>query len=686
MNCEEQRDSDEWISGTTGIFVILCILGLLGPPVLAAPTVSSISPSIGPNTSVSITNITGTGFSSPVSVRITNEIFNLTHTAKISNSHLGPSLLQPNQVQVSGNYAYIASYQSNALEIVGISNPAAPTHVASLINNTGGAILYAVNSVFVSGNYAYLTPGGGTSVAGLEIVNITDPATPTHKAFLQNGTGGALMNYPTSVFVSGNYAYVTGRNTNSLEIVNVTNKAAPVHNGVIVNGTGGALLAGAQRVVVSGNYAYVASSGSNALEIVDISDPSNPIHAGSITDGQGGAVIYNPQAVAVQGNYAYVGSGSGTTKNGLEIVNISDPTHPVHAATLPEGQDGAKIHIPNGIFVAGNFAYIANTNDILSVVDVSDPLNPRHEAYISNGIGTAALVYPMSVCVSGHYAYVVSQGSNALEIVDLGSTTWAPKGYSTGINVASSTLIDAGTFDLTPLPEGKYNVVVINSDGTQGVLNQAFTILNAPPASGFTGTPTSGTAPLIVNFTDSSTGPGITSWNWSFGDAAKTWYNTSNPSARNSTFTYTSAGTFRVNLTVTNATGSNTLSRANYITVSPPVTTAPPNSGRQSHSHGTSQDTNDLGYTGPTPTPMGYSPTQQVAAVTPGAHNSDSLPVVPVAAQRTAAPAAITAPAGFPFATLMVGGTGVLVLVGGVWYIRRWWIRRQNPALFRKFD
>lgn len=79
------------------------------------------------------------------------------------------------------------------------------------------------------------------------------------------------------------------------------------------------------------------------------------------------------------------------------------------------------------------------------------------------------------------------------------------------------------------------------------------------PIANFTGSPVSGCSPLIVNFQDLSTG-NPTSWNWNFGNG-----NTStiqNPSA-----TYFTPGTYTVTLTVTNASGSNTVTRTNYITV-----------------------------------------------------------------------------------------------------------------------
>jgi PKD repeat protein len=64
----------------------------------------------------------------------------------------------------------------------------------------------------------------------------------------------------------------------------------------------------------------------------------------------------------------------------------------------------------------------------------------------------------------------------------------------------------------------------------------------------FYGTPTSGTEPLTVDFTDQSTGS-IDTWSWTFGDGGTS-------SAQNPSHTYTSAGTYTVTLTVTGPGGS----------------------------------------------------------------------------------------------------------------------------------
>jgi len=72
---------------------------------------------------------------------------------------------------------------------------------------------------------------------------------------------------------------------------------------------------------------------------------------------------------------------------------------------------------------------------------------------------------------------------------------------------------------------------------------------------------TSGTAPLAVQFTDTSIGS-PTLWSWNFGDDATS-------TEQHPVHTYTAPGNYSVSLTVTNAAGSDTTARADYITVSP---------------------------------------------------------------------------------------------------------------------
>jgi PKD repeat protein len=87
------------------------------------------------------------------------------------------------------------------------------------------------------------------------------------------------------------------------------------------------------------------------------------------------------------------------------------------------------------------------------------------------------------------------------------------------------------------------------------------TIPPAPPITSFIANTTSGVVPLTVMFNDTSTGA-PTSWSWQFGDGGTS-------TAQNVTHQYILAGNYTVNLTATNAGGSNTTSKSNYITVLP---------------------------------------------------------------------------------------------------------------------
>ncbi|MFA5330856.1 MAG: DUF3344 domain-containing protein [Methanoregula sp.] len=135
---------------------------------------------------------------------------------------------------------------------------------------------------------------------------------------------------------------------------------------------------------------------------------------------------------------------------------------------------------------------------------------------------------------------------------------WAPGQGEIGIN----------TTDITPYLAATNNTVLMRSEDEGWGIEAYLAILKVEynseagvPVVSFTGSPTTGTSPLSVQFTDTSLGV-PTDWQWDFNNDGIIDSTEQNPA-----HTFTSAGTYTVNLTASNSYGSDTASRANYITV-----------------------------------------------------------------------------------------------------------------------
>ncbi|MGH2463345.1 MAG: PKD domain-containing protein [Candidatus Limnocylindria bacterium] len=87
----------------------------------------------------------------------------------------------------------------------------------------------------------------------------------------------------------------------------------------------------------------------------------------------------------------------------------------------------------------------------------------------------------------------------------------------------------------------------------------------APPVADFTASPTAGIEQLWVAFANESSTFGPTTWAWDFDNNGTT--DSTSPSP---VYTYPSAGTYSVTLTVTNSLGTDTMTRTNYISVTTP--------------------------------------------------------------------------------------------------------------------
>jgi hypothetical protein len=152
------------------------------------------------------------------------------------------------------------------------------------------------------------------------------------------------------------------------------------------------------------------------------------------------------------------------------------------------------------------------------------------------------------IAVTSDGSLVVIEGLNTSQ--NHPHDVWRLQAGSTVQN-PSHTYTTPGTYQVT--------LQAYNADGFTRKTGTITVTPTIAPVANFTGTPTTGTAPLTVTFTDWSTN-GPTSWNWSFGDGTFS-------SQKNATHVYTTSGMYTVSLNASNSAGFDTFTRSGYITV-----------------------------------------------------------------------------------------------------------------------
>lgn len=277
-------------------------------------------------------------------------------------------------------------------------------------------------SVYISGRYAYVVDQDSDD---LKIIDVTEPTAPTEVGSLAIGPG-----IPSGVFVAGRYAYVVDEDTDDLKVIDVSNPSAPS----LISSTALTPAAALTDVFIAGHYAYLTDNLLDELRIVDISDPVAPTEIGSAVVGN------NSQSVFVSGRYAYVAD----TSSLLYIFDVSVPSAPSLAGSLP--LDG-----PVSVYVSGRYAYVTDTtsNELL-VIDVSDPSAPVEVG--SLGFGNQ----PEDVYVSGDYAYI-ARAAGLLSVIDISDPT-------TPNSVSDAQIGNPGAHSTAVHVSGRYAYVVDRVD------------------------------------------------------------------------------------------------------------------------------------------------------------------------------------------------------------------------------
>jgi len=149
-----------------------------------------------------------------------------------------------------------------------------------------------------------------------------------------------------------------------------------------------------------GTYLYLGLGAE--LAIMDISDPPRPVRVGYVV------LPDIVQGIYVAGDYAYVADG----ESGLRLVNVSDPANPFEVGAYDTPGNA------RGVFVNDRLAYVADGEPGLRVLDVSDPAAPVEVGFHNTSSGFA-----MNVTGVGNHVYIVTAGGPAVLMVDVSDPT-----------------------------------------------------------------------------------------------------------------------------------------------------------------------------------------------------------------------------------------------------------------------
>jgi PKD repeat protein len=188
---------------------------------------------------------------------------------------------------------------------------------------------------------------------------------------------------------------------------------------------------------------------------------------------------------------------------------------------------------------------VSPSSGLTSSGSVGGPFSPVSQVYTLANSGGASLSWT---------------ASNTANWLTLSATSGAlAGGDSTNVTVsinANANSLSAGSYSDT--------VSFTNATNGDGNTTRSVGLTVSPPVADFTGSPTTGPAPLTVTFNDASTGDTITNWFWDFGDGG-----TTNITTNTVVHTY-AAGTYGVTLIVTGPDGVSTNAKPNYITALTP--------------------------------------------------------------------------------------------------------------------
>ncbi len=322
--------------------------------------------------------------------------------------------------EISGKtYALITTLSRDGVQIIDITDPASPVPVVWRTDDFDGFTHLDepldIAIAEISGRtYALVT---ALWDRGVQIIDITDPLSPVPVMGLAAGINGltdlGLVVYVATTEISGRtYALVTAPANGHMQIIDITDPASPGPVAVLTTDAGGfthmRTFSDIATTEISGRtYALVTtgSSRDGGVQIIDITDPASPVPVAWLTGGADGFAGWDEshdititemsgRTYALITAYEYVvpympvtgqdGVGYEPREydpdNGVQIIDITDPAAPVPVAWLTDEVNGfTALHGVRNIATAeisGKTYALITTTDMHGSVQIAEMARP----------------------------------------------------------------------------------------------------------------------------------------------------------------------------------------------------------------------------------------------------------------------------------------------------------------------